>query len=246
MSPRSYYRSDGEAGAYLPEVLRDGEVGRHARAHHLFPVSLMLANLGGITRRAGRMKRMQRILFSAAMVMSSAALAFTQAPPAPQGAAPAGGRGAAPRLVLSVTSTGWQDGGEVPMRHAGRGENKSPAFEFHWSTGPDAGAAAGRPADLRGDLPRHREPGSQQGHDRHAALVGVQHPGHGEGSARRARQGRSAGRHAQRPRHHGARRQPRAVLSGRAPVRARSITTSSSSTRSTPSSTCRRLRRAMT
>ena len=55
---------------------------------------------------------------------------------------PAAGRGAAPaRLVLSVTSTGWPDGGEIPMKHAFRGENKSPAFEFHWSTGPTPGAA---------------------------------------------------------------------------------------------------------
>jgi len=29
----------------------------------------------------------------------------------------------------------------VPMRNAGRGENKSPAFEFHWSTGPTPAAA---------------------------------------------------------------------------------------------------------
>jgi Raf kinase inhibitor-like YbhB/YbcL family protein len=84
------------------------------------------------------MKRLQRTLLSAVMVLSAIAVAFTQAPPA-QGTPPAGGRGAAPRLVLSVTSTGWPDGGEVPMRHAGRGENKSPAFEFHWSLGPNPG-----------------------------------------------------------------------------------------------------------
>ena len=57
-----------------------------------------------------------------------------QTPPAGRGAVPA-------RLVLSVTSTGWPDGGEVPMHHAGRGDNKSPAFEFHWSTGPAPAAA---------------------------------------------------------------------------------------------------------
>ena len=84
------------------------------------------------------MKRMQRMLLSAVLVMSSAAIAFTPAPPPapPQGGAAPAGRGAAPRLVLSVTSSGWADGGEVPMRHAGRGENLSPAFEFHWSLGP--------------------------------------------------------------------------------------------------------------
>ncbi len=85
------------------------------------------------------MKGIQRTLLSAVMVLSAIGVAFTQAPPA-QGTPPAG-RGAAPRLVLSVTSTGWPDGGEVPMRHAGRGENKSPAFEFHWSLGPNPAAA---------------------------------------------------------------------------------------------------------
>jgi Raf kinase inhibitor-like YbhB/YbcL family protein len=43
-----------------------------------------------------------------------------------------GGRGGP---VLSVTSPAWPDGGEVPMKHAFRGENKSPAFEFHWFMG---------------------------------------------------------------------------------------------------------------
>ena len=86
------------------------------------------------------MKSIQRPLLSAVMVLSAIAVSFTQAPPA-QGTPPAGGRGPAPRLVLSVTSSGWPDGGEVPMRHAGRGENKSPAFEFHWSLGPTTGTA---------------------------------------------------------------------------------------------------------
>ncbi len=37
------------------------------------------------------------------------------------------------RTVFSVSSTSFPDGGEVPMKNAGRGENKSPAFEFHWT-----------------------------------------------------------------------------------------------------------------
>jgi hypothetical protein len=81
--------------------------------------------------------------FVKAMSLSGVlAAAFLAAPlaqtPAPAGQAaqpPAGGRGG-PRLVLSVTSTAWPDGGEVPMTNAARGENKSPAFEFHWSLGP--------------------------------------------------------------------------------------------------------------
>lgn len=53
-----------------------------------------------------------------------------QAPPA---AGARGGRGGGP--VLSVTSTSFPDGGEVPMNNAGRGGNKSPAFAFQWMMG---------------------------------------------------------------------------------------------------------------
>jgi len=75
-----------------------------------------------------------RLLVGVALVMMSFTIGSAQTPAGQ--AAPGGGRGPAPRLVLSVTSTGWPDGGEVPMKHAARGENKSPAFEFHWSLGP--------------------------------------------------------------------------------------------------------------
>jgi Raf kinase inhibitor-like YbhB/YbcL family protein len=53
----------------------------------------------------------------------------------PPAGTPPAGRGGPPRPALSVTSPAWADGGEVPMRNAGRGENKSPAFEFHWTLG---------------------------------------------------------------------------------------------------------------
>ena len=91
------------------------------------------------------MKAIQRGLLFTALVAASAVAAIAQAPtaqtpPAP-GGAPGGGRGGPPRLSLSVTSPAWPDGGEVPMRNAGRGENKSPAFEFHWNLGPNPGTA---------------------------------------------------------------------------------------------------------
>ena len=58
------------------------------------------------------------------------------------GGAPAGGaRGGGRGPVLSVTSTAFPDGGEVPMHNAGRGDNKSPAFEFHWMNGATAATA---------------------------------------------------------------------------------------------------------
>lgn len=50
----------------------------------------------------------------------------------------------APTPRLSVTSSAWPDGGEIPARHAARGDNKSPAFEFRWylGTAPTAAPAA--------------------------------------------------------------------------------------------------------
>ena len=82
---------------------------------------------------------MKQSLLSAIIVMSSSALAIAQAP----AGAPGGGRGPGgpPRPVLSVTSPAWADGGEVPMNNAGRGGNKSPEFEFHWTLGPNPGTA---------------------------------------------------------------------------------------------------------
>jgi Raf kinase inhibitor-like YbhB/YbcL family protein len=56
-------------------------------------------------------------------------------------AQPPAGRGGAPRLVFWVTSPAWPDGGEVPARNAGRAENKSPAFEFHWNLGTNPATA---------------------------------------------------------------------------------------------------------
>jgi Raf kinase inhibitor-like YbhB/YbcL family protein len=74
--------------------------------------------------------RISQVLFIA---ITACAVASAQAP--------AGGRGGPPRMVLSVTSTSFPDGGEVPMKNAGRGENKTPSFEFHWSAGPNPGTA---------------------------------------------------------------------------------------------------------
>ncbi|MGB6941357.1 MAG: YbhB/YbcL family Raf kinase inhibitor-like protein [Bryobacteraceae bacterium] len=70
-------------------------------------------------------------LLSAIVLLSPCALLMAQ----PKG--PAG----PPRLVLSVNSEAWPDGGEVPMKYSGRGDNKSPAFEFHWTRGSSPAAA---------------------------------------------------------------------------------------------------------
>jgi Raf kinase inhibitor-like YbhB/YbcL family protein len=77
---------------------------------------------------------MQKAILWAAVVLSTATMCVAQTPPAGRGAAPA-------RLLLWVSSTAWQDGGEIPLKFAGRGENKSPAFEFHWNLGTNPGTA---------------------------------------------------------------------------------------------------------
>jgi hypothetical protein len=61
-----------------------------------------------------------------------AGLLMAQAPP-PKPAGPQ--VAAAPRLNFWVTSASFGNGAEIPMKYAGRGDNKSPAFEFHWSLG---------------------------------------------------------------------------------------------------------------
>ncbi|MEP6716267.1 MAG: YbhB/YbcL family Raf kinase inhibitor-like protein [Terriglobia bacterium] len=68
-------------------------------------------------------------LFSTVALVSTCAIGFAQAP--------APGRGAAPRPVLWVTTSAFPDGGEIPARNAGRLENKSPAFQFHWNIGTE-------------------------------------------------------------------------------------------------------------
>lgn len=69
------------------------------------------------------------LLWAVAMTSISTALAQTPQPKP------------APRLVLWVTSTAWPDGGEIPMTNAARGDNKSPAFEFHWNLGTNPATA---------------------------------------------------------------------------------------------------------
>jgi Raf kinase inhibitor-like YbhB/YbcL family protein len=85
---------------------------------------------------------------TAIAVMS--AIVMAQAPPAgaggakggPGGGGGKGGGGRGPAgPVLSVTSSAFPDGGEIPMHFSGRGDSKSPAFEFHWFMGVMPAAA---------------------------------------------------------------------------------------------------------
>jgi Raf kinase inhibitor-like YbhB/YbcL family protein len=79
------------------------------------------------------MKIMQQSLVAAVAVLSAGAMLMAQAPAGGKG----GGKGGPKGPVLSVTSPAFPDGGEVPMTNAGRGGNKSPLFEFHWTMGND-------------------------------------------------------------------------------------------------------------
>src|SRR5262245_8710109 len=74
-------------------------------------------------------------------------MAAAQARQGGGGAPGGGGQGRGQRgPSLTVTSSAWPDGGEVPQKHAGRGGNVSPAFEFSWVQGPNPGTA---PATLQ-------------------------------------------------------------------------------------------------
>ena len=113
------------------------------------------------------MKVMRMVMVLAVIVAVTIGIAVAQAPQggpgagAPGAGAPGGGQGrggGAPGgggggrgqrgPALSVTSTAWPDGGEVPMKHAGRGENKSPAFEFKWYA-PGGMTPAEQPANVQ-------------------------------------------------------------------------------------------------
>lgn len=85
---------------------------------------------------------LRTLTVTTAALAVSATLALAQ--PAGQAAARPGGPQA--RVVLSVSSTAWPDGGEIPMKYSSRGENKSPDFTFIWSQGGNPVAA---PADLQ-------------------------------------------------------------------------------------------------
>jgi Raf kinase inhibitor-like YbhB/YbcL family protein len=76
------------------------------------------------------------MLVAALAALTSSALLFAQGAPKGGGAGKGG-----PRLVFWVTSPAWPDGGEIPMHFSGRGDNKSPAFEFHWNLGTNPGTA---------------------------------------------------------------------------------------------------------
>ncbi len=82
------------------------------------------------------MKSTLKILMMVA-ALGSCALMVAQGPGGGKGkgGGKGGGKGFARGPVLSVTSTSFADGSEVPMKYSFYGENKLPEFTFHWSNG---------------------------------------------------------------------------------------------------------------
>ncbi|MEO8679442.1 MAG: YbhB/YbcL family Raf kinase inhibitor-like protein [Vicinamibacterales bacterium] len=69
-----------------------------------------------------------------ALVLSAASMAAAQPPPA-QPAQPGGGQNRrAPIQVMTLTTTGWPDGGTIPIKHSQAGKDVSPALA--WSNAP--------------------------------------------------------------------------------------------------------------
>jgi len=90
-------------------------------------------------------KTIHSILLSTILALASGALILAQQPAGGKGPGP--GKGKCPAgPVLSVTSTSFPDGGEVPVKFSFYGENKSPEFTFNWTT---ANAPSAAPATLQ-------------------------------------------------------------------------------------------------
>ena len=132
----------------------------------------------------------QRVLLSAIVFAAPSALMMAQ----PKGP------GGPPRPNLSVTSSAWPDGGEVPMKYSGRGDNKSPDFEFHWNLGAQHNPDTGQRANLRGDFSRCRE-FHQQNDRRHPPLDRLQYSRQRQRITRRFGHRGSSRRYAQWSRH---------------------------------------------
>src|SRR6185295_14194813 len=83
------------------------------------------------------MRRIQLAL--TVLALSFATLAAAQPPPAPPPQQPGGGGGQgqrrAPISVMTFTTTGWTDGGTIPLKHSQAGKDVSPALT--WSNAPD-------------------------------------------------------------------------------------------------------------
>jgi Raf kinase inhibitor-like YbhB/YbcL family protein len=79
-----------------------------------------------------------RSLALVAILVSVAAIPQNPPPPPPVSpavAAPQGGRGRGPILVMTLTSAAWPDGGPIPAKHSQPGGDVSPALS--WTNAPE-------------------------------------------------------------------------------------------------------------
>src|SRR5436309_624612 len=81
-----------------------------------------------------RIRLMKLVLPGAILSVGCCGLLLGQPAAGPGPGARGPGRGPA-RPVLSVTSSSFPDGGEVPLKYSFYGENKSPEFTFTWTLG---------------------------------------------------------------------------------------------------------------
>lgn len=83
------------------------------------------------------MKKTQQFLLAGTMVLAGGVMMLAQGPPGgPGGGGKGGGKGRGPAgPVLSISSSAFADGAEVPAANAGVGGNMSPDFQFHWFMG---------------------------------------------------------------------------------------------------------------
>ena len=147
-------------------------------------------------------------------------------PPVPAAAAAGGGRGRGGMQVMTLTSTAWPDGGQIPVKYSQADDDVSPPLS--WSDAPDSTASF---VLIVHDL----DAAIGNGTRRRAALDGLEHSGDGDAACRR----RAAG--SQLP--DGTRQISVTGPYYRGPARrrrGRRITTCSSCSRSTRCSTSRR------
>jgi Raf kinase inhibitor-like YbhB/YbcL family protein len=101
------------------------------------------------------MKFNPKIFLTGVLALTCAVLLVAQPPagkggpggaPGKGGGGKGGGKGFGGGPALSVTSSSFADGAEVPVKHSFYGENKLPEFTFNWS---QAGNPVAAPATLQ-------------------------------------------------------------------------------------------------
>ena len=93
----------------------------------------MIAETLGSALGTSRRSMLQQTALLTGAAATLGTLLNAQGPDAAKGpgGAKGGGKGGPPRIVFTVTSPSFPDGGEVPMKHAGVGENNNQVQPGH-------------------------------------------------------------------------------------------------------------------